>query len=326
MENKENREKIYDIYYHNDFDGVSAAAVFVNFVLKNEGKIKSLNPINYSCEQKWASPDFFKNTSDDERVVILDFFYHPRADFWFDHHPTTFLKKEWRKNFQETKFQKIDSSYYSATHLVKDSLVSGFHYKPSKFIQSLVYWADIIDGARYRNPQEATFSNKPAILLAAIIYKHRENHQFLNQLVQFLAKLPFSKIMEIPVIKKNVKAIIKERQTASKFFEENMKFYDNKVAFIDLSSKITIPHLRFFSYFYNPKVIYTVAITKGKNLFYLHLHYNPWKHQKPKIDLGKFLKKYNGGGHLKAAGAEFESKTKTYQAVKEIIDYLLKNG
>ena len=80
------------IHYHRDFDGMVSAAILAHCLRPREGEIRWAG-LNYDQRADW------QNFRAGERFAIVDFHFHPRAEYWFDHHPTTFLTPELRAQY-----------------------------------------------------------------------------------------------------------------------------------------------------------------------------------------------------------------------------------
>ena len=79
------------IHYHRDFDGVVSAAVLAKALRERCGEDPQWQSVNYDQRDDWRSFQAGR------RFAIVDFHFHPRAEWWFDHHPTTFLDDELRE-------------------------------------------------------------------------------------------------------------------------------------------------------------------------------------------------------------------------------------
>lgn len=72
-----------NIYFHKDFDGFVATALFLK--INEESHLLGadsvvLKPVNYELKKTWLK------TMLERPNVVIDFLYHPKADWWFDHH------------------------------------------------------------------------------------------------------------------------------------------------------------------------------------------------------------------------------------------------
>lgn len=310
----------YDIYFHNDFDGGASAALMTEF-LKSRGEgIKNYFPIDYgeiSDEKRWFSRKF-KNPS-----VILDFLYHPAAIFWFDHHVTPFIKKDWQKKFRADKRHCWGQNYPSAYHLILDSLKKNFDFQANRHFQEITYWADIIDGARYVSAKQPIEMKEPALQINAFIKPNKQNPAVLIWLVKILGKESLAETARRPKIKKIINRLRKEMASALEFCKKNIKIF-NRVAFLDLS-QISILELKYVTYYFYPNLSYSLLLSK-RNLLHLNVGFNPWRKKKNRINIGQLLKKYGGGGHKNVGGLEIKDHREAIKIVNQIINFLNKNG
>jgi len=154
----------YNLYFHNDFDGIASTAILMNFLKARGDKIAAFYPVQYPIDFKaWGKISFKKPT------IIVDFVYHPKAKIWFDHHPTAFIKDSWRKNFRAKKLLRWDCDYKSCSSLILDSLKKDFKFRPKKFLLELAKWSDKIDAFAFKNPRESISFRKPAMKLSLLL-------------------------------------------------------------------------------------------------------------------------------------------------------------
>jgi len=140
----------YHLYFHNDFDGMASGAVMLNFLRSRGDDIVSYNPIDYfpDVNRKWPEYKFKKP------FILVDFRYHPAADWWFDHHLTSFFKKKWQNSFKVDRTHVFNPKIKSVCELVVRHLSKIFKYSPPRYIEYLVKWTSIIDSASYKSPKE----------------------------------------------------------------------------------------------------------------------------------------------------------------------------
>ena len=93
------------IHYHRDFDGMVSAAVLATALRETRGETPAWSSVNYDQRSDWD------NFSARERFAIVDFHFHPRAEYWFDHHPTTFLTPELRSAYAPSERWQWDESW-----------------------------------------------------------------------------------------------------------------------------------------------------------------------------------------------------------------------
>ncbi len=304
----------YDIYYHDDFDGMVSAAVMLDFLEKRGDKIKKFIPIKYDIRPRWPKVRFARPT------VIVDFYYHPAAAFWFDHHPTSFIKSEWKKKFRPDKFHHLGIKYSSCCHLVLNKLVKYFDYEPPRRLKELSHWADIIDGANFRSARQTIEIREPAMQLFEFAEWHKIKN-FDSKLIRLLSEKTIPEIVALPRVRKEIVLIKKEKRSLLQIYKKNLKIYD-KLTFINLTA--AKGELRFAPFYLYPKVIYSLVLKKyDSGVYHITFGANPWQRKKKGINIGAFLRKhYKGGGHREVGGAEFRSVKAANKAVQEIISLL----
>ena len=320
----------YHLYFHNDFDGIASGAVMLDFLKSRGDNIISFTPITYSpsLKKKWANFKFKKP------FIILDFLYHPKASWWFDHHSTSFLTNEWRNGFKNDKNRAFDSAKKSACDLMTGHLKKEFNYKPSKFIANLVKWATIIDSALYKSAKEAIESKQPAIKLAKatnpINFENSTEAKYFETIIKSLAGGPITKTIQIPIVKKEIKRIEEDDKEAKKVFKK-ISNITGRVLFID-GTKTKAQLSNYLGYYFYPQIDYAIALEFYGGYYHLNVGKNLWKKTPVRVGrptgvhIGEMLKKYGGGGHKTVGGMERKSKSEILKIVGEIIEYLNKHG
>ncbi len=314
----------YDLYFHNDFDGRASAAVMLSFLESRGHCIGHFVPVDFDLQTQWLDDSFFKKhhlfKGKRNAPVVLDFPFHPGTAFWFDHHPTTFKKKSWRKHFREDARHVCRPRYPSCCHMVYATLKRNFGWRPPTHFRELIAWLDVIDGARYASPEQTIRMKEPAFAVDSFIESQGKNVKTAEWVIRNLAVLSLADVAKIPRV---AAAGDRSRRAAAR----NLAFYRKyivvrgNVTYIDLS-RHGDALLRYAPYYLFPKVRYNFrAAMKGK-LYHFGVGENPWLESKSKIHLGKLFAKYGGGGHETAAGVDFRTKEEADRAREEIIEKL----
>ena len=309
---------IYNLYFHNDFDGIASTAILMNFLKAKGDKIAAFYPVQYPINFKaWEKISFKKPT------IIVDFIYHPKAKIWFDHHPTAFIKDSWRKNFRAKKLLRWDCDYKSCSSLILDSLKKDFKFRPKKFLLELAKWSDKIDKFAFKNPRESISFKKPAMKLFLLLDNFSVSKKILGKIIKSLATKPLRETSKIKELKLLFKKIDKEIKKSWTFYRKNIKI-SNKVAFINETENNCLKIRPIFSYL-SFKAPYSIIFNEKSKSFGLTVGKNPWKKINDSIHIGNFLRKnYGGGGHQNIGGVNFPTKTKALKAIKEIENFLNK--
>src|SRR3989441_461156 len=161
-----NKMKNVTVLYHdNCFDGVSSAAVFSRFY---KGHVDPTAVIEYEGLTHKAGQQISEDFFGPDENVIVDFKYcaSDKLTWWFDHHESAFLSAQdeahFRRDSSGHKFH--DPSYKSCTKFIAHLTQNVFHY-PMPDLDDLVYWADIIDGAKFPDAKTAVELKEPAMRL-----------------------------------------------------------------------------------------------------------------------------------------------------------------
>lgn len=312
----------YDVYFHNDFDGRASAAVFLDFLEKQGDTIQNYFAADHFIRPKW---DKLVRTSKNP-VAIFDFYFHPKAAFFFDHHLTTFINSKWEKDFNPSKFFYLKYKYESCCRLVFDSLRKNFGYKPSAAIKELVFWADVIDAAKFKSAKDLVEFRNPAAQIDAYIDHEARSGDPLIWLIQGMGKFGLAKLARGAKVAKVVKIVKSETKKGLDFYRKHLQVYD-KVCFIDLSAA-KVERVRFAPHYLVPKLSYVITLTKIAGGFRIAVGGNPWTKKPGKYDLRKLVRErygFRAGGHKRAAGITgIKTKNEAEKIVKELIGILNK--
>jgi hypothetical protein len=317
----------YDIFFHDDLDGRASAAVILDFLRSRGDNAQRFIPLDYTIKPQWGKLNFFevnklikgkRNPS-----IVLDFRYHPKATFWFDHHPTTFLTKNWEKNFRPSKFHNFDPKAPSCCGQVMHSLVKNFSYKPPRHIKELVHWLDIIDGGNFKSARQTIDIKEPAIQIDAFIENETHGSKSLAWLIELLSTKPLNRIASDSRVKSAVTKMKITRKQSLEFYRSKLQIYEKGVLSIDLS-RLKTDELRFAPFYLQPKSRYAVILKKSRGYYHFTVSVNPWQRKKSKVHIGQLLTKYGGGGHKNVGGLETKTRQNADRIANELIEYLKK--
>ena len=271
----------YDLYFHNDFDGRVSSAVFLDFLRSRGDSVANYFAVDHYIRPKWdAMVKRSKNP-----VVIFDFYYHPKAVFFFDHHFTTFIRPDWEKKFKPTKYLNLNFKYESCCHLVFDVLVKKFGYKPGKHIKELVRWADIVDAAKYKSAEDTIQLTAPALQIDSYLDQKSQKGDPIRWMIEELSRKDLVKVSKDKRVVAVVKAVRAKIKKSLEYHQKNLQVYD-KVCFIDLSAG-KVERVRFAPHFLVPSLSYIVTLLRSGKVFRVAVGANPWKLNLHKHDLRK---------------------------------------
>src|SRR5688572_29664357 len=130
------------LYFHSPcFDGIASAVLALDFLeVSQNWKFNDLRGVDYDRRDGWLSQ------SPNKPFAVVDFLYHPNAEFWADHHQTSFLTIPLRRDFKEQQnlYHIYNPRIGSCAMLLWRVLQERFNYQNSRYA-ALARWAHKID-------------------------------------------------------------------------------------------------------------------------------------------------------------------------------------
>jgi hypothetical protein len=220
----------YDIYFHNDFDGRASAAVMLAFLRKRGDTVGRYVPLDLGIKPKWPTMKI-GNPS-----IVVDFPYHPKATFWFDHHETSFAEGKLQKSFRTNQRHFWEPSYPSCCSLVLDTLTHKFGFKAPKHLKELARWLDVIDGANYQSAKEALRLDVPAVQISYFIERHVRKQRPLEWLIQKMSRSPVGVVAKDARVRKGMRPLKKAFAAALSYYRRHLQIFD-RVGYLDLTKR-----------------------------------------------------------------------------------------
>ena len=201
------------LYHDHCFDGAASAAFFSRFC---EAKIAPDASFEFTGLAHKASQLFEEDMFDGDLNAIVDFKYSPdpRLDWWFDHHQSAFLSAADAEHFQEERHPQklVDPSFRSCTMFIATVTREKFGFEAPDLVE-LVEWADIIDGAKYANAQEAVELRAPAMKLTLVI-ESAKGSEIIHKIIRSMRHRTLGEIVLEPEIQ-SIYAPLHERHIRS---------------------------------------------------------------------------------------------------------------
>ncbi|MBI4094914.1 MAG: hypothetical protein HY435_01845 [Candidatus Liptonbacteria bacterium] len=302
----------YDIYFHDDFDGRASAAVMRVFLEARGDSVERYVPLNFDVKEKWHAFKFPRP------AVLLDFIYHPKTTWWFDHHLTTFIKPEWKRNFRGTRYHFWDPSAPSCCGQVIKALARHHGFKPAKHLKELSIWLDVIDSAAFKSARQTVEMKEPALKVTAFIDHESNKKKPLEWLIKLMGEKSLREIARDARVQELLKDSEKMKKEALRYYETHIEIF-GKVGVMD-SFPRNVMVVRFAPYYLYPRLIYNISVyPSGPRHFRLKVGVNPWRRREAKkLHIGNYLAKYGGGGHRYVGGAEIKGRKEIMRIVAEI--------
>ena len=302
------------IYYHRDFDGMVSAAVLawcLEQLGEDEVRWKS---VNYDQRESW------KTFAEGERFAIVDFHFHPRAEYWFDHHPTTFLSPELRAQYTPSDKWLWDEASPSCPPLILAHAKEHWGLTPDSRFEEMAHWSDIVDAARYASVDQAVFGEEPALRIARSLTA-APNLPWVDDIVTAMKNLDLKSVASIASVEKAHQRASRNRDRALEQFPPTVRWIRDGVCFYDASSS-KIRRERFAAFYHHPEIHYLVGVIPTRSGFHVTAGENPWNKSEGGLHIGELMERYGGGGHRAVGGANPESLDKARQVGEEIAEAL----
>ena len=310
---------IMKIYFHNNcFDGLASAAVFSNFYLK---------AINKNCEFQYeglahrAGQLFLDVEFDGDENAIVDFKYSsdPRLSWWFDHHQSAFLSREDEAHFRADQSGRKfhDPTYRSCTKFIGQMLREHFAFDSSQ-LNDLIQWADIIDGAQFKDAQSAVELRESAMKLMMVVEGVRDREKICSLIVEFQRK-SLDEIMEIPWVQDVFRPLYERHLVSIDIIRRSAQCSEGTV-FFDISDHDMEGYNKFIPYYLFPQATYCVGVSLSSFRAKISVGSNPWNSQPRTHNLAVLCERYGGGGHPVVGAISFtpEELPKARRVAQEI--------
>ena len=297
------------IRYHRDFDGMVSGAVLAH-ILQEQGEKPLLKSVNYDERAGWETFE------EGRRFALVDFHFHPRAEYWFDHHPTTFLSEELRAQYEPSERWNWDEESPSCPPLILRHAQEHFGYEPPDRFMEAAHWSDIIDAARFESVDQAIFGEDPALrLMRALIAS--PNPAWVDELATALITESLSDVALRADVEKVYGRAARNRDKALDQFPPTVLWNRGGVLFYDAASS-KIRRERFAPFYHHPEVSYAVGVIPTRAGFHITCGENPWKQPTNGVHVGEMMEEYGGGGHRAVGGANPPSLAEAKRLGEEV--------
>jgi len=292
------------LYHDHCFDGAASAAFFSRFLA---GRIHNDAEFVYTGMAHKASQLFEDSLFDGDENAIVDFKYspNPKLTWWFDHHQSAFLSAQDAEHFRsDTSGKKLfDPSYRSCTRFIADTVKKRWGYE-AQDLAELVRWADIVDGAQYKNPQEAVELRAPAMQLTLVI-EGVDGSEMVQHIIGLMRIHSLEEIIADDRVQRAYGPLY-QRHLRSIDLIKSRAVNDGGVVFFDLIDYDIEGYNKFIPYYLFPDSTYTVSVSKSSFRTKVSVGSSPWVPDPIGHNLATICERYGGGGHARVGAISFE--------------------
>ncbi len=321
------------VFYHdNCFDGACSASLFTRFHRECVGTADSFD---YFGLKHKAGALFEESWFESEgENAIVDFKYDPstQVTWWFDHHLSAFLTPGDEADFRagqqnpdgspgpRAMRQFFDPTYTSCTGWIADIARDKFGMDVSPY-RELIYWANIVDGAKYESAQAAVEMREPAMKLTMVI-ESAPDSSLVQRIIPLLTAMPLQEVLDQPFVQELLGPLMEKHWAGLELIKSRAKVEGGVITF-DITDQPTEGYNKFIPYYLNPDATYNVGLSKSSFRTKVSVGTNPWT-KKPAselINLAAICERYGGGGHARVGAISFpvQREDEARKAVAEIV-------
>ncbi len=295
------------LHHNNCFDGACSAAVFTKFHRECVGGASEYEYVGLAHAAGGGGvPESVFGPGEN---AIVDFKYSPssKLTWWFDHHQSAFVTEADRIHFDREMQIGVrhffDENYVSCTGLIAAVGKARFGFDTSG-LGDLLYWADLIDGARYESAASAVEMKEPAMKLTMVI--ENAGPGVTPRIIPLLTSMPLGEILAQPFVEELVQPLWERHLAAMKLVKERANLDRGVIAF-DLTDQSIEGLSKFIPYYYYPDAIYTVALTRSSFRTKISVGTNPWFSGAADglVNLAMVCERFGGGGHARVGAISF---------------------
>jgi hypothetical protein len=305
--------------FHHDhcFDGACSASVFTRF---HRECIGTATEFSYRGLVHGAVALFDEAAFGAGENAIVDFKYFasPKVTWWFDHHLSAFMTAADREDFLVRQALQAagqaagnkaaggrfyDADYISCTSLIADVARERFGFDTGP-LKELIYWADIVDGARYESAEAAVGMAAPAMKLTMAI--ESSGVGFVPRVIPLLTEISLEEVVAEPFVQAELGPLMERHLVGIELLRERIRVERGVVAF-DITDRVTEGYSKFIPYYLYPAATYTVGLSRSSFRTKISLGTNPWTKVPVEelVNLAEICERYGGGGHARVGAISF---------------------
>ncbi|HET6936857.1 MAG TPA: phosphoesterase [Candidatus Angelobacter sp.] len=292
------------VFFHGKcFDGTASAALFSRFYKE---RIRPDAEFEFTGLVHRAGALFDERDFTGDENAIVDFKYSPspKITWWFDHHQSAFLTPEDAEHYRRSdKKQKFyDPDYKSCTKFLAHIAEEKFGFDASP-VAELIEWADIIDGAQFKSPQEAVEMAEPAMKLTMVI-ESTSDPKFLPRLIPYLVREPLADVLKEPFVAELIPPLMERHRKSIDILRQRSQCRLGTIYF-DITDYDLEGYNKFIPYYLHPESVYSVGLSSSSFRVKVSVGSNPWTSRQNMVNLAKVCERYGGGGHARVGAISF---------------------
>jgi hypothetical protein len=324
------------VFYHdNCFDGACSASLFTRFHRECIGTAKCFDYVGmkHKAGLLFEENEFLVEGEN----AIVDFKYSPspRLTWWFDHHKSAFASAQEEAVFRAGQVyldgtpgpkamrEFLDPDYTSCTTWIA-------HIASTKFgmdvapLAELLYWADIVDGAKYESAKAAVEMEAPAMKITSVI-ESAPDSALVQRFIPLMTSMRLADILAQPFVEERLEPLMEQHWRGVELIRDRAVCECEVISF-DITDQPTEGYNKFIPYYLHPEGTYCVGLSKSSFRTKISVGTNPWT-KKPVAelaDISAICERWGGGGHARVGAISFpvdrkdEARAAAIQIVGEL--------
>lgn len=310
------------LYFHHPcFDGLVSGVLAWLFLEHSQNwRIDTFCPVNYDVRESWLATELSTPTA------VVDFLYHPQAIFWADHHLTTFVTRNARKDFERRKTGPcllFDGRAGSCASLLWEHLRS--RIPDAARYEEMVCWAGKIDSASYSSVHEAICGDAPALRVSRSQISENEPDSpeeldYSRFLLRELRAGDLCRVAQLAPVSTRYDKAQSRIAAGLERMEGEVTLLDGGIATFDVQAKDNEIISRYAPYQFFPEARYSIGVVRSGAGIKITAMRNPWR-DFDSVPLGKVLEEFGGGGHQRVAAVviPIEQADQVHVAVDRLV-------
>src|SRR5579859_2543808 len=313
--------KAATVYLHFPcFDGIVSGALAILWLGHAHGsRFDSIHPVNYDLQPAWLDIRLPR------RSCVVDFLYHPQAEFWCDHHATAFLNSSLRADFEarDKSLQMFDPESPSSARLLWKRGVSVLR---TGRLEEMVNWADRIDAADYDDVNQALFGTEPALQITRSLAIDADQ-AYCDLLVRALCVSSLHEVAAHPDVQRRVAKADELNQEGLRRVNQRIDVRGD-IAVFDVRTENASVN-RYSAFYLRPQARYSIGTFRSDDSVAVRVNANPWL-QFRSPNLGEMMRAAAesaglgcaGGGHRRVGSLRLDKASES--AAETVVQYLIK--
>ncbi len=303
------------IYLHFPcFDGVISAVLASEYLERKRGwKTGEIVPVNYSARATWPETHLARPSA------VVDFLFHPEADFWADHHQTTFLTPQLEARYRQSGSPNLlyNSRASSCAEVIWHK---SYRLLREPRFREMVGWARRIDSARYNSVEEAVLGEAPALRIN-LSFLRDSSQEYCRFLVESLRAKSLAEVAASHRVANLFQSARKAIRSGQQRFSKAARLEKDGIVVFHVVKNGNAITSRYAPYLSYPKARYSVGIVDTQHGASITAMRNPWRRFRS-VPLGQIFSKYGGGGHQRVASVLLKDAQEAERTLGSILSDL----